>query len=254
MTPPQMTAAGPVAIVTGGASGLGAAICERLAADGHTVVVADLDGDAAAKVAAEVGGHAVQVDVRDTPQVQAMVEQAASLGPVRVLVLSAAIETRAKLTETSDDDWRAVLDTNLKGPFLCMRAAVPRLIEAGGGSIIALGSTLGAIVAPGYPAYCASKFGLTNLCKQVAIEHARDDIRVNVVAPSACDTGLFIRMAESTGDPEGIKAMVTTNVPMGRLGTAREVCDAVSFFASDASSYTSGTVLPLDGGLAARRM
>ncbi len=249
-----MTTPKPVAIVTGGASGLGAAVCQRLADDGHTVVVADIDGDAAAKVAADVGGRAVAVDVRITAQVEAMAAEAASLGPVKVLVLSAAIETRASIVNTSNDDWRAVLDTNLKGPFLCMRAVVPKLIEAGGGSIVALGSTLGAIVAPGYPAYCASKFALTNLCKQVAIEHAPDAIRVNVVAPSACDTGLFIRMAESTGDPEAIKKMVTSNVPMGRLGTAREVCDAVSFFASDASAYTSGTVLPLDGGLAARRM
>lgn len=249
-----MSASRPVAIVTGGASGLGEAVCHRLADDGHMVVVADLDGEAAAKVAADVGGCAVTVDVRSTPQVEAMVAEAAELGPVKVLVLSAAIETRASIVNTTNDEWRAVLDTNLKAPFLCMRATVPKMIEAGGGSIIALGSTLGTIVAPGYPAYCASKFGLTNLCKQVAIEHARDAIRVNVIAPSACDTGLFMRMAASTGDPEAIKAMVTSNVPMGRLGTAREVCDAVSFFASDASSYTSGTVLPLDGGLAARRM
>lgn len=249
-----MSATKPVAIVTGGASGLGEAICQRLAADGHAVVAADIDGDAAAKVAADVGGTAVRADVRSTAEVETMVASAAALGPIKVLVLSAAIETRAGIVDTTNDDWRAVLDTNLKAPFLCMRAAVPKMIEAGGGSIIALGSTLGAIVAPGYPAYCASKFGLTNLCKQVAIEHARDNIRVNVVAPSACDTGLFVRMAESTGDPEAIKALVTSNVPMGRLGTAREVCDAVSFFASDASSYTSGTVLPLDGGLAARRM
>lgn len=249
-----MTASKPVAIVTGGASGLGEAICHRLTDDGHLVVVADLVGDAAAKVAADVGGQAVQVDVRITPEVEAMAAAAAELGPVKVLVLSAAVEARASIVDTTNDDWRWVLDTNLKGPFLCMRSVVPRMIETGGGSIVALGSTLGAIVAPGFPAYCASKFGLTNLCKQVAIEHAADGVRVNVVAPSACDTGLFIRMAESTGDPDAIRNMVTSNVPMGRLGTAREVCDAVSFFASDASSYTSGTVLPLDGGLAARRM
>jgi NAD(P)-dependent dehydrogenase (short-subunit alcohol dehydrogenase family) len=183
-----------------------------------------------------------------------MVAVAAALGPLRVLVLSAAVETRASIVDTSDDAWREVLDTNLKGAFLCLRAVVPRMIEAGGGSIVALGSTLGQIVTAGYPAYCASKFALTNLCKQVAVEHAPDGIRVNVVAPSACSTGLFMRMAESTGDPEGIQRMVTANVPMGRLGDAREVCDAVAFLTSDASSYTSGAVLPLDGGLAARRM
>jgi NAD(P)-dependent dehydrogenase (short-subunit alcohol dehydrogenase family) len=243
-----------VAIVTGGGSGLGEAICKRLADEGHLVVVADRDGGAAERVALDVGGNAVLVDVRNSAEVEALVETASALGPLKVLVLSAAIETRASILDTSDGAWREVLDTNLKGPFLCMRAVVPRMIEAGGGSIVALGSTLGQIVAAGYPAYCASKFALTNLCKQVAIEHAADGIRVNVVAPSACSTGLFIRMAESTGDPEAIERMVTSNVPMGRLGAAREVCDAVAYFASDASSYTSGAVLPLDGGLAARRM
>ena len=243
-----------VAIVTGGGSGLGEAISLRLAADGHHVVVVDLDGDAATRVAKEVGGTAIVADVRRASEVEAMAEEAAGLGAIKVLVLSAAVETRASIVDTPDDAWREVLDTNLKGPFLCMRAVVPRMVEAGGGSIVALGSTLGQIVTGGYPAYCASKFALTNLCKQVAIEHAADGVRVNVVAPSACDTGLFMRMAESTGDPEAIERMVTSNVPMGRLGAAREVCDAVAFFASDASSYTSGAVLPLDGGLAARRM
>ncbi len=243
-----------VAIVTGGGSGLGAAICERLAEDGHHVIVADLDGGAAEHVAQRVGGTAVVADVRSTVDVGAMVDAAATFGSLKVLVLSAAVESRASILDTSDEAWRDVLDTNLKGPFLCMRAVVPRMIDAGGGSIVALGSTLGQIVTAGYPAYCASKFALTNLCKQVAIEHAADGIRVNVVAPSACSTGLFVRMAEATGDPKSIERMVTSNVPMGRLGAAREVCDAVAFFASDASSYTSGAVLPLDGGLAARRM
>jgi NAD(P)-dependent dehydrogenase (short-subunit alcohol dehydrogenase family) len=128
------------------------------------------------------------------------------------------------------------------------------MVEAGGGSVIALGSTLGMIVAPQYPAYCASKFGLTNLCKQVAIEHAPDQVRVNVVAPAATEVGLFARVAEATGDPEGIKAFVAGNVPMGRLGTADDVTSLVSFLASDHSSYLSGAVIPLDGGLAARRL
>lgn len=243
-----------VAIVTGGGSGLGEAICGRLAGDGHHVVVADRDGDAAKRVAADVKGTAFVADVRVTTDVESLVAAACDIGDLKVLVLSAAVETRASIVDTDDDAWREVLDTNLKGPFLCMRAAVPKMIEAGGGSIVALGSTLGQIVAPAYPAYCASKFALTNLCKQVAIEHAASGVRVNVVAPSACEAGLFMRMAESTGDPEAIKKMVTSNVPMGRLGAVREVCDAVAFFASDASSYTSGAVLPLDGGLAARRM
>ena len=100
----------------------------------------------------------------------------------------------------------------------------------------------------------ASKFALTNLCKQAAIEHAPDGIRVNVVAPTATDTGLFMRVSEEAPDPEALRRQVAANLPAGRLGTAEDVCQAVLYLASDHSSYVSGAVLPLDGGLAARRM
>jgi NAD(P)-dependent dehydrogenase (short-subunit alcohol dehydrogenase family) len=250
--------AGRVAVVTGGASGLGAALCRRLADEGAQVVVADVDDSGAAALAAEIssaGGRAETstTDVTDAAAVRSLFEAAVALGPLRALVLSAAIETRAGVVECSDDDWQQVLDVNLKGPFLCMKEAVPRMAEAGGGSIVALGSTLGQIVQPQYAAYCASKFALTNLCKQVAIEHAKDGVRVNVVAPSATDTGLFVRLTARAPDPEAVRRHVAANVPMGRLGTAADVCEAVLFLLSDASAYTSGAVLPLDGGLAARR-
>lgn len=251
--------AGRAAVVTGGASGLGAAIARRFAAEGAHVVVADLDGDAAVALAAEItdeGGTATEhtCDVTDAGQVAELMGVAAALDePFTVLVLSAAVERRAAVTECTDEDWALTLDTNLKGPFLCLKEAVPAMVAAGGGSVVALGSTLGQIVAPKYPAYCASKFALTNLCKQVAIEHAGDGVRVNVLAPSACDTGLFMRMSESVEDPEALRSMVTSNVPMRRLGRAEEVADAAVFLASDASSYVSGAVVPLDGGLAARR-
>ena len=243
-----------VALVVGGASGLGEAIAERLSDDGFLVVVADLDETGAALTAGRIGGIAQQVDARDDQAVAAMVDRAVGFGKLKALVLSAAVETRAPLLETTDEAWREIIDTNLKAPFLCLRHAVPPMVEAGGGSVIALGSTLGMIVAPQYPAYCASKFGLTNLCKQVAIEHAPDGIRVNVVAPAATEVGLFARVAKATGDPEGIKAFVAGNVPMGRLGTAEDVTAVVSFLASDASSYISGAVIPVDGGMAARRL
>jgi NAD(P)-dependent dehydrogenase (short-subunit alcohol dehydrogenase family) len=234
-----------VAIVTGAASGLGYAIAQRLRDDGYDVVGADLDA---------TESWIEPCDVRVDADVARVVEGAAVRGPLRVLVLSAAVETRAPIVDCTDDDWQRVIDTNLKGPFLCMRHAVPAMIAAGGGSIVALGSTLGAIVAPQYPAYCASKFGLTNLCKQVAIEHAGDGVRVNVLSLGPTDTGLFVRLTDMAPDPEAVRAGVAANLPMRRLGQAREVCDAVAFLASDASSYTSGAVLPLDGGLAARRL
>jgi NAD(P)-dependent dehydrogenase (short-subunit alcohol dehydrogenase family) len=127
------------------------------------------------------------------------------------------------------------------------------MARAGGGAVVALGSTLGAIGQPNFSAYCASKGALVNLCKQAAIEHAADGVRVNVVAPSACEAGLFLRTAEQSGNAARVKRQVASHVPMGRLGTAADVCDAILFLASDESAYISGTVLPLDGGLAARR-
>jgi NAD(P)-dependent dehydrogenase (short-subunit alcohol dehydrogenase family) len=250
---------GGAALVTGGAAGLGEAIAHRLAADGAAVAVADVDAAGAARVAAaitEEGGRAVAAtcDVTRTADVEAAVRAASELAPLRTLVLSAAIESRQSVLECSDEDWQAVLDIDLKGPFLCMRAAIPVIAANGGGSVVAMGSTLGLIVAPGHPAYCAAKGALVNLCKQAAIEHAGDGVRVNVVAPSATDTGLFIRFSEMAPDPEGMRRRIAELNPMHRLGTAREVCDAVAFLASDASTYTSGCVIPIDGALAARRM
>ena len=233
-----------VALVTGAASGLGAAVAGRLQKDGYDVVGLDLETPEP---------WIEQGDVRVEADVARVVGSAATRGPLTAMVLSAAVETRASIVDTSDDEWQRIIDTNLKGPFLCMKHAVPHMVAGGGGSIVAMGSTLGAIVAPQYPAYCASKFGLTNLCKQVAIEHAPDNVRVNVLSLGPTDSGLFVRLTDMAPDPEAVRAGVAANLPMKRLGRASEVCDAVSFLLSDASGWTSGAVLPLDGGLAARR-
>jgi 3-oxoacyl-[acyl-carrier protein] reductase len=248
-----------VAIVTGGAAGLGEAIARRLASEGCGVVITDIDAANATRVADTItatGAPAVAVpgDVTRDADVAEAVRVAGTLGPLRVLILSAAIETRQPVLECSDHDWQQVLDVNLKGPFLYMRAAIPVMAAHGGGSVVALGSTLGLIVAPGHAAYCASKGALVNLCKQAAIEHAPDNVRVNMVAPSATDTGLFIRFSDQAPDPGGLRQRIADLNPMHRLGTAQEVCDAVVFLASEQSSYTSGAVLPVDGALAARRM
>jgi len=250
---------GRVALVTGGASGLGEAIAHRFAGEGATVVIGDINAAGAQSVADAIvaRGHnalAVVGDVTRTEDVESMVDAAASIGPLRALVLSAAVESDTPLVELSDDEWQHILDVDLKGPFLAMRAGIPHLVANGGGSVIALGSTLGLIVAPGHPAYCAAKGALVNLCKQAAIEHAPDNVRVNVLAPSATDTGLFMKFSEQAPDPEGLRARVASANPMKRLGTADEVCDAAVFLASDRSTYLSGSVIALDGGMAARRM
>jgi meso-butanediol dehydrogenase / (S,S)-butanediol dehydrogenase / diacetyl reductase len=252
--------AGRTAIVTGGASGLGEATVARLAAAGARVVVADIDEEEARRVAgavAKAGGaaEAVAADVTREADVRRMVSAATGGNGrgVDVLVCSAAVEVRASLADTSDDDWQRVLDVNLKGPFLCLKHAIPVMARSGGGSAILLGSVLGAIGSPGYAAYCASKGALVNLAKQAAIEHAADKVRVNVVSPTACEAGLFLKVVEQAPDPDGIKRMVAERTPMRRLGTADDVCESIMFLAGDESSYISGAVFPLDGGLAARR-
>ncbi|HEX6310229.1 MAG TPA: SDR family NAD(P)-dependent oxidoreductase [Acidimicrobiia bacterium] len=250
---------GKTAVVTGGASGLGEAVAGRLAAEGARVVVLDVDEMGARRVADGLvadgsAAEAAAVDVTREDEVAPLLAGVRERhGRLDVLVCSAAVETRAALADTGDDEWQRILDVNLKGPFLCLKHAIPAMVPGGGGSAVLLGSVLGSIGSPNYAAYCASKGALVNLAKQAAIEHAPDGVRVNVVSPAACDTGLFAKMAEQAADPGAIKRFVAERTPMGRLGRVDDVTEAVLYLASDASSYVSGTVIPLDGALAARR-
>jgi NAD(P)-dependent dehydrogenase (short-subunit alcohol dehydrogenase family) len=250
--------AGRVALVTGGASGLGAAIAKDCAVAGATVVVADIDIDGAERVVKEItadGGRAeaVSADVTVAGDVARAVDVATGLGPVRALVLSAAIEARGGVVDCTDDEWQRVLDVDLKGPFLTMRAAVPAMRAAGGGSVVAMGSPIGLAPAPGYAVYATAKGALVNLCKQVAIEHAVDNVRVNVLSPSAVDVGLFARVSDASDDPAARRRRVIAGVPMKRLGTVAGVCAATRFLLSDLSDFLTGAVVPLDGGMAAQR-
>jgi NAD(P)-dependent dehydrogenase (short-subunit alcohol dehydrogenase family) len=251
--------ASPVALVTGGASGLGEAIVARFSADGYRVVVADIDEARSQQIADNhvAAGRTVEpmtVDVTSEGEVAACVDAVVERhGRFDALVCSAAVETRSSVVDCGDEDWQRVLDVNLKGPFLCMKHSIPAIARSGGGAVVLLGSVLGVIGSPGYAAYCASKGALNNLAKQAAIEHAPENVRVNVVSPSATDTGLFARVAAQTDDPEATMAMVARNTPMGRLGRSEEVAATVAFLCSPGAAYISGTVVPLDGAMAARR-
>lgn len=247
---------GRSALVTGGGSGLGQAIALRLGAEGARVVVADLDAAAARRSADAIGsagGSAVPCvgDVTREADVQRAVETAAGLAPLAAVVLSAAIEHRATLLETTDADWQRVLDVNLKGPWLCIKHALPRM--PAGSAIVALGSTLGLIASPAYPAYITSKGALANLCKLAAADAAQAGVRINLVAPSATDTGLFMRVSQRAPDPEALRRQVASNSPLKRLGRSDEVVDTVLFLLGDGAGYISGAVVPVDGGLAMRR-
>src|SRR6185295_2357406 len=163
---PMSARRGQLTVVTGGASGIGAATARRLAAEGATVVVADIDEDGARDVAisiADAGGDAepTAMDVTHEGEVAAMFEAIVEQhGRLDVLVCSAAVETRASVIDTTDEAWRRILDVNLKGPFLCMKHGLGPMVNTGGGSVILLGSILGEIGSPGYAAYCTSKGAL----------------------------------------------------------------------------------------------
>ncbi len=252
--------ASPVAVVAGGASGLGEATVQQLTRNGFRVVVADIDEPRAQQVADNLVAagrqcDAMTVDVTSEGEVAACFDAVAERhGRLDSLVCAAAVETRASVVECSDDDWQRVLDVNVKGPFLCMKHGIPPIARSGGGAVVVLSSVLGVVGSPGYAAYCASKGALNNLAKQAAIEHAAENVRVNVVAPSATDAGLFARVAAETDDPDATVAMVARHTPMQRLGRAEEVAATIAFLCSPGAAYLSGAVIPVDGAMAARRI
>ena len=229
--------------VTGAASGIGAATVELFRKEGATVVGTDVQ---------KADGIAF-CDVTDPASVSSAMDSAVKeLGGLDIHINVAGVDIFSKFEDLSLDLVRKHIDVNYIGSFLATHAALPHLRKSKG-NIVTVASISGIQGQPYNAAYCASKGALVNLAKQAAIEHAPDAIRVNVVAPSATDTGLFIQVASQAPDPDAIIKMVASRNPMGRLGTAAEVCDAVAFLASDRSTYISGTVIPLDGAMAARR-
>ncbi len=242
-----------VAIVTGGASGIGLGIGRQLAADGHAVALFDLDG-AAAESAAEglradgATAIGVSVDVADRDAVDAGVARVRDeLGPIGILVTSAGIESFLPVGEITAEVWDRIIAVNLTGTFSCAQAVIPDMVEAGWGRIVTIASSSAQSGAPRMAHYSASKGGVISLTKSLAVELARSGVTVNSISPSLVDTPMA-RKAEAAGDFIGVD-VVAPMVPLGRAGTPEDIAAAAGYLCSDAGGYVTGQVLGVNGGM-----
>ena len=242
-------------VVTGGASGIGAATVKRFVAEGAEVSILDRDLPAAQALAAELGGDhfAVELDVRVEPEVeQAAAEVYARWDHVDVLVNNAGSELNKTYNETTVDEWDRVLNTDLKGPWLLCKHFVPRMVGRGSGSVINISSLNGLVGFPLSTAYGSAKGGLVVFTRDMAIELATSGVRINCVCPGVIDTPMMERWTDLMPDKDQAKTMLRGVMPIGRMGTAEEVASAVLFFASTDSSLCQGAVLSVDGGFTAQ--
>jgi len=241
-----------VAIVTGASSGIGRAAAMRFAAEGASVVAADVDtagGEDTVDTINEDGGEAtfVETDVSDRDDVEAMVATAVErYGGLDFAFNNAGIEGHNdSLVDQSDDDWERVVGINLKGVFLGLQAEIPAMIEDGGGAIVNTSSIAGVVGFQGVSPYVASKHGVIGLTKTAALEYARDGVRVNAISPGVIETPMVERA--STANPQMIEG-VSEATPMGRIGEPEEIGDAAVWLCSADASFVTGETLVIDGG------
>jgi 2-hydroxycyclohexanecarboxyl-CoA dehydrogenase len=241
-----------VAVVTGGASGVGRSICEHLAAGGASVAVVDLDEDGAARVVADLSAegrraHSIGADVGDRNEVAAALDGVRSaLGPIDILVTSAAISGFAPFEEISPETWDRMLRVNLSGTFHCIQLAIPDMVAAGWGRIVTVSSAAGQTGSLLQGDYSATKGGVIALTKTVALEYAAKGITANTIPPFIVDTPL-LRKAQSDGFlPED--KYLTRMVPAGRLGTGDDIGPVAAFLCTDAAGYLTGQVIGVNGG------
>ncbi len=235
-----------VVLVTGGASGIGAASARRFAAEGARVMVADLDEAAGKEIASEIGGVFQTADVSDLEQVNALVEATVEqLGGLDVLFNNAGIGSFGETPDIDPEQWHKVIATDLHSVFYGCRAAIPHLRARGGGAIVNTASISGVAADYGFAAYNAAKGAVTNYTKTLAIDHARENIRVNAVCPGLIETAL----SKILLDQPAVVEDYAERIPMGRPGTADEVATTVTFLASDDARYVTGHCLVVDGGI-----
>ena len=243
---------GKVCVITGAGGGMGADAAEVFTREGANVCVADVDSGAAEKVAAAVGGLAVQVDVADEPSVEAMYRAAAAaFGGIDVLYNNAGISPPDddSILETSLEAWERVQGVNTRGVFLCCKHGIPYLLERGGGSVINVASFVAIVgAATSQISYTASKGAVLALSKELGVQFARQGVRVNALCPGPVETPLLLRIWSET---PGAAERRLVHVPMGRMAKPREIVNAALFLASDESSYVNAATFLVDGGLTA---
>ncbi|MEE9278319.1 MAG: 3-oxoacyl-ACP reductase family protein [Dehalococcoidia bacterium] len=240
---------GKVALVTGGGRGIGRAITQRLASEGATVAVSDIDEASAKVTAEEVGGGAVgiHIDVADRASVRAGVAAAEqALGPLDVLVNNAGWERVSPFLDSDEEDWARIVAINFIGPLNCFKAVLPGMVERGQGRIVSISSDAGRAGSSGEAVYSGAKAGIIGFSKTIAREMARYGINVNVVCPGPTATQMF---DEVTADRPNLREALVRAIPLRRPADPDEIAAAVAFLASDDARYMTGQTLSVSGGL-----
>ncbi|HEY2694750.1 MAG TPA: SDR family NAD(P)-dependent oxidoreductase [Pseudonocardiaceae bacterium] len=244
-----------VALVTGGAQGIGRGIARSLGEQGFRVAVADLNLELAQQTAKEIGADggtatAVSIDVTDTGSVTAAVRSVeAEFGPVEVVVNNAGFDDFMPFVKTTEEFWDRILDVNFKGALRVVHAVVPGMLDRGFGRVINIGSDAGRVGSSLESVYSGAKGGIIAFTKTLAREVAAKGVTANTICPGPTDTPALRRFADGAGDAEKVIAGMTRAVPMRRLGTPEDIGPAVAFFASDGAGFITGQTLSVSGGL-----
>jgi NAD(P)-dependent dehydrogenase (short-subunit alcohol dehydrogenase family) len=244
------------AVVTGGGSGIGQATCLRLASEGASVLVTDIDPAAAEVTAARIdalGGVATSAELDVSADVEELLPNLVTqhLGELDALVNNAGVGAAGTILETSEDDWRRLFAVNVDGVLHCTRAVLPAMLERDRGAIVNVASVAGITGLPNRFAYCATKGAVVSMTRALALDYARTGIRVNCVCPGTIDTPWVESMAAGAPDREQFFAEMAARQPVGRLGTAEEIAAAIAFLCSSDSEFMTGSALTVDGGLTA---
>lgn len=250
--------AGKVAVITGGASGIGGAASRLFVAEGAKVIVADrqepLDKALAELIAASPDAiRFVKTDVTREDEVRAAVAAGVSAwGKVDTAVACAGVPGQGSDVDLTEDEWDRIFAVNAKGVFFLTKHAVPELVNAGGGAIINISSAYGVVGAPGFAAYCGSKGAVRTFTKSTAIEHAAQGVRANSIHPGVIETPMLQGIFDRSGDPEATRAAFSAQQPNGYNGVPEDIAWGCVYLASDEARFVNGVELPIDGGLLAR--